>query len=64
MPGLDQIPDHTADISLLRGIVVRACVVARDSHGPRLMPGMQVCEKAGRVVDIAFRIEHLTGRGK
>ena len=64
MPGIDQIPDHPANISLLRGIVVRARVVARDSHGPRLMPGMQICQKPGRVIDITFRIEHLTGRGK
>lgn len=51
--------DDAADISFLRRVVVRACVIARDGHRPRLVPGMQAHQKARCVIDVAARVEHL-----
>lgn len=55
----DHVGDDAADIDLLRGVVVRSGVIARDGHRPGLVPGMQAGQEAGRVVDVAARVEHL-----
>lgn len=48
----DQITDHAADITLLRGVVVRPGVVPCYRHRPGLMPVVQLLEKACSISDV------------
>ena len=58
----NQIGDHPANITLLRGVVVRARMVAGDSHGPGLMPGVETRKEGRRIFDILARVEHFRRR--
>ncbi len=55
----DHVGDHPTDITLLGGVIVGAGVVARDGHGPGLVPRVQLREEARSVVYVATRIEHV-----
>lgn len=55
----DHIGDDTADITLLRRVVVGAGMIAGNRHRPAFMPGVQLRQEACGVVDITTRIEHV-----
>lgn len=59
--GSNQIADHSAYVFLLRRVVVRSSMVARDRHCPRLVALVQIAQKFGCVFNVALRFEH--GRG-
>ncbi len=60
----DHIGDHPTDVTLLGGIVVGPGMIAGDGHRPGLVPGVQLCEEACRVVNVATRVEHVLDAAK
>lgn len=60
--GGDQIADDTADVTLLRRVIIRPGVVSRDGHRPGVVAIMELLEEAGRVGHVLRRLEHFTNR--
>ena len=62
--GGDHVGDDTADIDLLRRIIVGTGMIAGDGHRPGLVTGMETGQEAGRIVDVLARIEHVLDAAK
>ena len=62
--GGDHVGNDTADIDLLRRIVVGTGVIAGDGHRPCLVTGMEAGQEARRIVDVLTRIEHVLDAAK
>ena len=53
-----KIGDDPTHIALLRGVIVRSCVVSGDRHRPGLVTAVQIAEDARGVFHVAPRVEH------
>src|SRR3954464_2473760 len=58
----DQMSDDMTDVALLRRLVVGACIVAGDRHGPAALALLQLLQEARGGVDIPCGIEHRPDR--
>src|SRR3954447_7275372 len=60
----DEMRDDVADVALLRRLVVGACIVAGDCHGPAALALLQLLQEPRGVVDVPSGIEHRPHRGE
>ncbi len=62
--GRHHVGDDTADVALLRRVVVRPGVIACDRHRPGFVFRLQPHQEARCVVDVGVRIQHLAQAGE
>ena len=59
-----KVGDHPADVTLLRGVVIGAGMIARDRHGPGFMPGVETRKERRRILDVLARVKHFRRRSE
>lgn len=62
--GGDHVGNDTADIDLLRRVIVGAGMIAGHGHRPGLVTGMKAGQEARRIVDILTWVEHVLDAAK
>src|SRR5690625_3935264 len=60
----DHVSDNSADIALLRRIIVRARMIACHCHRPAAFPRPQFAQEPGGVSNVQPGIEHRLDRGE